>query len=239
MFEKEIIIDGIKILIVRNPRVANLGISIKPFKGVKVTIPLIYGFSKGESFAKSKIEWIKKHHSRVLDYEKSIIPYDESSEIVTKYHNVILTRKELKTISFKIKENIVEIRIPTNQDISSFEVQKKIRKIIQKIYTIEANDYLPNRLIYLSKYHDLEFNRVTIKNIRSRWGSCSSKNNINLSAYLIRLPNHLIDYVLLHELAHIKVKNHSRNYWEFLASMLPNAKQFDKELKQYHIRNYN
>lgn len=238
MFEKEIFIDGIRILIVRNPRSVNLGISIKPFKGIRVTIPLLYGFTEGERFAISKMDWIKKHHTRVLNYENSLPRFDESSEISTKYHHVVLTRRELKSISFKIKESVVEIRIPFNQDINSFEVQKKIRKIIHDIYRIEAKDYLPNRLKYLSEYHGLEFKNVTIKNIRSRWGSCSSKNNINLSSYLIRLPNHLIDYVLLHELAHIKVKNHSKLFWEYLNTLLPNAKQFDKELKQYHIRNF-
>ncbi|MBX3008106.1 MAG: M48 family metallopeptidase [Melioribacteraceae bacterium] len=238
MFEKEIFIDGIKILIVRKPKIVNLGISIKPFTGIKVTIPLIYGFEKGELFAKSKFKWIKRHYPKVLDYEKNTPRFDENSDISTKYHQIILTRRKLKSISCKINESIVEIRIPLNKDLLSMEVQRKIRKVINDIYKIEAKDYLPNRLKYLSQYHCLEFNTVTIKNIRSRWGSCSSKNNINLSAYLIRLPNHLIDYVLLHELAHIKVKNHSKLFWEFLNTLLPNAKQFDKELKHYHIRNY-
>ena len=73
---------------------------------------------------------------------------------------------------------------------------------------------------------------------KTRWGSCSFKNNINLSLHLMRLREELIDYVILHELVHTKVKNHSREFWTTLDIYCPKSKSLDKELKKYSLRFY-
>ena len=101
---------------------------------------------------------------------------------------------------------------------------------------MEAKNYLPNRVNELASKHGLIYKKVKINNAKTRWGSCSGTNNINLTLQLMRLPNHLIDYVLLHELAHTKVKNHSVTFWNFLDTLTDNnAKKLDKELKTYYL----
>jgi hypothetical protein len=102
----------------------------------------------------------------------------------------------------------------------------------------EAKKYLPVRLNELSRKHQLPYNRVIIKNNKSRWGSCSQKDNINLSLHLMRLPDHLIDYILLHELAHTLHKNHGRQFWKSMEKICPNAKSLDKEMRGYRIEIY-
>ena len=77
---------------------------------------------------------------------------------------------------------------------------------------------------------------MAIKNTKTRWGSCSFKNNINLSLHLMRLREELIDYVILHELVHTKVKNHSIEFWTTLDIHCPNSKNLDRELKKYSLR---
>ena len=80
-------------------------------------------------------------------------------------------------------------------------------------------------------------NKVKINNAKTRWGSCSIENNITLSLQLMRLPDYLIDYVILHELAHTKVKNHSIHFWDFLDSITDSkAKNLDKELKSFYLQ---
>ena len=74
-----------------------------------------------------------------------------------------------------------------------------------------------------------------VKNIKTRWGSCSSLNNINLNLHLMRLPDHLIDYVILHELAHTKEKNHGKSFWNLVDSLVMDLKEMKKELKTYSI----
>ena len=108
----------------------------------------------------------------------------------------------------------------------------------QAAWRKEAKKRLPVRLRELSVKFDLPYNKVIIKNNRSRWGSCSDRNNINLSLYLMRLPDQLIDYVLLHELVHTVHKNHSKKFWRHLEKLQPDAKSLDRELKGYRIEIY-
>ena len=140
-------------------------------------------------------------------------------------------------VSVKVRSGIIRVKYPQNKEADSPIVQKAIRKGIEEAYRTEAIEYLPKRLNDLSDKYGLPFKEVFIKNIKSRWGSCSGKNNINLSIHLMSLPDHLIDYVLLHELIHTKIKNHSRNFWHDLNIITGNAKVLDKELKKYHISN--
>jgi hypothetical protein len=75
---------------------------------------------------------------------------------------------------------------------------------------------------------------VFIKNLKSKWGSCSSAQNINLSLLLVLLPSHLIDYIILHELAHTRHMNHSKAYWDYLDTLTEGkAKKYDREMKNY------
>ena len=81
---------------------------------------------------------------------------------------------------------------------------------------IEAKQYLPDKVKSLADKFGFKYNELALKNIKSRWGSCSRKNNINLSIHLMRLPDHLIDYVILHELVHTVHHNHSARFWNLL-----------------------
>jgi len=98
-----------------------------------------------------------------------------------------------------------------------------------------AKKKLIGRLDVLAEKHDFSYNRVFIKNQKTRWGSCSAKNNINLNVRLVNLPDELMDYVILHELVHTKVKNHSKKFWAELDKLVGNSKARDKELREYGV----
>jgi predicted metal-dependent hydrolase len=82
---------------------------------------------------------------------------------------------------------------------------------------------------------NLPYERVSVKRMKTRWGSCSSKNNISLNSALIFLNDNLIEYVCLHELAHTVHKNHSLSFWRFLEKHLPDALARRKELREKSI----
>jgi len=96
----------------------------------------------------------------------------------------------------------------------------------------QAKFHLPSRLETLSKLSGLGYQKVSIRTQRTRWGSCSSKGNINLNDRLIMLPPELADYVMLHELCHTQHMNHSARFWELVKSHMPDYKMHRKQLRQ-------
>ena len=101
---------------------------------------------------------------------------------------------------------------------------------------IRAKHYLPPEIQRLAQQHNFRYSQIKIRKSKTRWGSCSSKGIINLSFYLMLLPVHLIEYVLLHELCHTVVMNHSADFWSLLDSHTQGrAKALRKELRQYYI----
>jgi len=96
-----------------------------------------------------------------------------------------------------------------------------------------AKRKLTRRLKYLAGKHAFTYNRVFIRNQKTRWGSCSHKNNISLNMKIIRLPEELMDYVILHELTHIRFKNHSNDFWVELNRLVGNGKSMASRLREY------
>ena len=98
-----------------------------------------------------------------------------------------------------------------------------------------AKRKLIRRLKYLAGKHGLTYNRVFIRNQKTRWGSCSHKNNISLNMKLVKLPGELMDYVILHELVHTRVKDHSNSFWAELNRLVGNGKGMALRLREYDI----
>lgn len=97
----------------------------------------------------------------------------------------------------------------------------------------EAKLVLPARLGELAAMHGFEYNRVVIKHNVSNWGSCSTKGNINLNLNLMRVPEELRDYVMLHELCHLKHMNHGPEFHALLESVCPNHRALGRALKEH------
>ena len=120
--------------------------------------------------------------------------------------------------------------------IRNLEQQHQAAPSITPQFPSNAKQLLIDRLNHLAHIHSYQYNRVFIKNQKTRWGSCSSLNNINLNINLINLDQDLIDYVILHELVHTKIKNHSPRFWSQLQSHLPNSKSLNKQLKSHLLK---
>jgi predicted metal-dependent hydrolase len=99
----------------------------------------------------------------------------------------------------------------------------------------EARQRIIARLAELAKQHGFTYNKVSIRNQRTRWGSCSAKGNISLNIKLVALPPELFDYVILHELAHTRLHNHSRKFWQELDKYTGNGKAKAKQLIEYGL----
>jgi hypothetical protein len=99
----------------------------------------------------------------------------------------------------------------------------------------KARQVLESRLEEIAAKHGYTYNRVTIRNQKTRWGSCSSKNNISLNMKLVLLPDDLRDFILLHELVHTTVKNHGNDFWEEITKAEPKARELTKQINQLNL----
>lgn len=128
----------------------------------------------------------------------------------------------------------MQIICPPDADFTDENLQNWLRKVIEESLRRNAKSILPPRLLRLSKLCGLPFASVKINSSKGRWGSCSAGKNINLSFFLVLLPSHLIDYVLLHELCHTREMNHGERFWKLL-NQFTNGKSLAlrEELRKY------
>jgi len=170
--------------------------------------------------------------------EEGFTVFNTVTKFQTRTHHLDIKVSDTNTLRSVVRNNKITVAIPKSSDIASVKVQIEIRKAIERAWRKEAKKYLPNRVKVLAAKHKFEYKNVSIKNAKTRWGSCSFENNINLNLHLMRLPDHLVDYVILHELVHTKVKNHGKDFWKLLDIVSGSASKLDKEVKEYRLQIY-
>lgn len=236
MPENIIYIDGVgNVLFRRSNRTRFLNITIRPFIGVRVSVPIGMSYNYAEKYVKEKKSWIVNHLEKIKQIENLQTQFDENIPYNTKEHKLILNQSNKSDISVRVSQGKINVSYPASLKSESKEVQAAIRIGIERALKIEAKKILPSKVAILAARHGFEFNKLTLKNIKSRWGSCSRCKNINLNIHLMRLPDYLIDYVILHELVHTVEHNHSNRFWSLLDSVTGNAKILDKELRNHRI----
>ena len=143
-------------------------------------------------------------------------PFDLNFSIEAECFRLKLETSPLKNVTVRMRDETVVIACPAHADFTTERVQTLVKNAVMRAMRKKAEEYLPPLVQYWSSLFDLPYNKVTISKARSRWGSCSSKRDISLSFYLMLLPAHLMDYVILHELAHTREMNHGPKFWELL-----------------------
>ena len=166
-----------------------------------------------------------------------IIKVDENSNFSTFTFSVSITRHSISQTNIKmtLDKGVLIINVPPHLDIYKENIQQIIREMIVTALRHEAKRVLPQKVLFYAKKFNLTVREVKINNSKHRWGSCTGRKNINLSLFLLMLPEELIEYVILHELAHTIELNHSVRFWEVLYKMYGrNIDDLDKEVTYWN-----
>jgi predicted metal-dependent hydrolase len=222
----EIFFKEFKVEHIINPKLKNSYLSVKPerlnaefiakiiLKTPKVSQKFIDELLSDREF------WIRK---QILKFQK-IKPQTINLE------DEVLIFGEIYSIdsdeAFLLREKLMKITV---------DETVKIVQAYNAFYLELAQKYLTQRVEYFSKIMDLEYSQIKFKKLKSRWGSCDSKKVITLNTQLIKVKKELIDYVVVHELAHIRHMNHSKDFHLHVEKYLPHSQSLRKILKNTHI----
>jgi len=171
----------------------------------------------------SKAQWINRAREHIANKKGKI---EDINNISTLY----LWGEEKSLILITSTKNSVSI------DTQITIHYKDIDKTSQQIYNLyrnEAKGKLPHIVQEYAQKMQLFPNKITFRKTKRQWGSCSATNNISLNTMLAKLPIDVVKYVIVHELAHIKHKNHQKEFWALVKRYMPNYKQLQNELKTY------
>ena len=236
---KNLTLEGIGIIkFTKNSRFRNLKITVRQSSEIKVQVPDIVSFQEAEKFVIEKRVWIKNSIEKLRRLENNPTIFDNYTTFRTRDHQLRLLTHNKNTLQIIIKNRIIYVFYPSSADVKDERIQNYIRKAVAEAWRIEAKSYLPLRVKELADKFGFTYKGISVKNAGTRWGSCSASNNINLNIQLMRLPQQLCDYIILHELAHTVQKNHGKNFWALLDKVTGNARGLDKQLKKFNLKSW-
>lgn len=187
---------------------------------------------EAEVFIQEKSAWIVKHYSRLQEAERNKANY------LAGLHRVAMLHGRLRSVHFtlgapdrrfQLAGDSILLKIPEHQEPrGAYRLE-----LISAGLSQYARHYLAKRLAHWCTLTELQYNRLRIKMLRSRWGSCSQKQNINLNFHLVQIPEALSDYVIVHELMHLHEMNHSPRFWRWVEHYLPDYRSRRTQLKDY------
>jgi len=203
-----------------------LKITIDGNNQVRVTMPSWLPYRAALEFINTKKAWIAQHqHQRLLL---------KNGDAVGKAHRLEFVRQIGNAqVSHRLIKQTVRVNIPSDASIEDPIVQTAAKRGAVKALRSEAEALLPIRLRQLAKQYGFVYGSIHVKQLRSRWGSCTHQKHITLNLFLMQLPWPLIDYVLLHELTHTKYLHHGPDFWVKLEECLPNAKALRRQIRTF------
>ena len=212
--------------IIRSKR-KTLSLTINDNAELIIRAPKRLSIEKIQDFINEKENWINRKKRLIENQIKD----------VTSNHNKLLYLGNLFPIN--VEQNASKELFFTGEEFIANSIEPDSLSLsIKKWYKNKFKEIALPRVAYFANKHNLMVNQVRIKNQKTMWGSCSSKNNINLNYLLLMAPMGVIDYVIVHELVHTIHRNHSTDFWDSVESIMPEFQEHKRWLKKngYKLR---
>ena len=204
----------------------SLRLSISPTGIVRVTIPAWAPYESGLEFAQTRRQWIAAQLPlRIL--------LQPGQAIGKAHHLCFVADAAVNRPASRMRANEVTVLHPPHLPTGDPSVQKVAETASIRALRTQAEQLLPSRLQTLAEQHGFQYRSVSIKRLKSRWGSCDQHQNIVLNLFLMQLPWECIDYVILHELVHTRVLRHGPDFWQAMQAELPTTKLLRRQMRNY------
>jgi len=219
--ENVLIVRGrqVPLAMIRNHRARRYLLKLCPDGSVRLTIPRRGSIIEGRRFAERNTDWLARQLEKL-----SANPVKPGQWLI---ETEIFFRGELVRIE---PDADGSIRFSTER-LNVSDAQSDLRPAIQNHLRNLASEELPPRVLELAALHGVNVSRVSVRNQKSRWGSCSRRGTISLNWRLIQSPGFVRDYIILHELAHRRQMNHSEKFWQEVERLYPDYSQAERWLK--------
>ncbi len=201
----------------KSSRARRIRLQIKRETGLELIVPDKTDIKIAEHFLNDHLRWIEKHISKLENSGKF---YFLGDEIDVEHQFDLFNAKPVIKLS---KKRLI---------ISSNDEKIDRKKIYEEWLIGNARKYLIHRANLLADRHGFRFNKIAVRRQSSRWGSCSSRGNLSFNYKLMRMRKKVIDYVIVHELCHLREMNHSKKFWKIVGDILPDYKSLRAELKK-------
>ena len=213
----------VPLLLVRNVRARRYVLRLRPDGTARVTVPRGGSVAEARRFANRNLAWLETQLQRPRVHPPAPTEWRLGSEV--------LFRGEFARLETSAQGDQL-IRLGT-ETLTAPDLAADLRTVVERHLRQLAERELPLRLMEFAAIHRLTVCRVTVRDQRSRWGSCSRRGTISLNWRLIQTPPFVRDYILLHELMHLREMNHSPRFWRQVESVCPDYLQAERWLKQH------
>lgn len=208
----------------RRPR-RTVGLKITP-KGLVIHAPQRIAMPLLESIITEKSDWIRKKLAALASKKIPELQWQDGEQLLLLGNTITLgIQHDIRSKAVIYEPGFLRLAMPNHDDQTAVA-----HKVIQW-YKKQALTDFARRLEIFSTKLGVGFSSLSLSNAQSRWGSCNSRKEIRLNWRLLQAPPHIINYVVCHELAHLKEMNHSAKFWAVVASICPDYKFSEKELK--------
>lgn len=200
---------------IRNSRARHYILRLTPEGTARVTIPWGGTKTQAHAFAQTKTGWLARQLERAAR-RRQASDWKPGSKL--------LYRGRWESISVRIDHGRQRVHFGDQTFILETN-EKNLKTAIEKRLRALADKEIPSLVFAVARDHAIEISQVQIRNQRSRWGSCSSRGTISLNWRLVQVPDHVRDYLIIHELMHMREMNHSDRYWAHVANAFPGYRQ--------------
>ena len=204
-----------------------ISLIIDPEKGLLVRAPERVTYRQIEQIVREKSNWIIRKQEEIKrirsEVEKEFVAGEKLPFQGEIYEIEVMESGEIKSVTVSLEDGIFLIKVP--HDLKGDNRKEEIKRRLVEWYKKEARTKYKERVEHYRKKLGVSYNKISIRDQKTRWGSCSNKGNLNFNWRLIMAPPPILDYIVVHELAHFVHANHGDDFWKLVESVIPDYRE--------------